>query len=58
MSRGRHSQPPARLTRRGRIVRDMVAGAGVLGVAVFAQPISVAYFSVVLWFGQLTGTTA
>ena len=58
MSRGQHAQPPLRLTRRGRIVRDMVAGAGILGFAVLAQPISEAYFTFVLWFGQVTGTTA
>ena len=47
---------PMRLTRRGRIVRDMTAGAAILSVAVFAQPLSEAYFSTVLWVGQLTGT--
>ena len=58
MSRGRHAQPPVRLTHRGRIVRDMVAGAGLLGVVVLAQPISVGYFTMVAWVGQVTGTTA
>lgn len=55
MSRGRHARP-LRLTRRGRIVRDMAAGTGLLGLVVFAQPISVAYFTFVLWFCQITGT--
>jgi len=58
VSRGRHAQTPLRLTRRGRIVRDMVAGGGILGAVVMAQPISVAYFTAVQWVGQLTGTTA
>jgi hypothetical protein len=47
-----------RLTRRGRIVRDMTAGAAVLSLAVFTQDLSHAYFGAVLWLGQFTGTAA
>jgi hypothetical protein len=38
-----------RLTQRGRIVRDMAAGAAVLTLTVSAQPLSEAYISAVLW---------
>jgi hypothetical protein len=49
---------PLRLTHRGRAVRAMTLGAAILSLAVFAQPLSEAYFSAVLWLGQLTGTAA
>ena len=49
---------PFRLTHRGRVVRDMTTGAAILSLAVFAQPLSEAYFTAVLWLGQLTGTAA
>lgn len=55
MTRVRHAHPPLRLTRRGRIVRDMVAGTGLLGLVVFAQSLSEAYFGFVIWVGQFTG---
>lgn len=42
-------RPPLRLTRRGRVVRDLVAGAACLTAALFGQPISVAFFTAVLW---------
>lgn len=58
MSAHRASAAPLRLTRRGRIVRDMVAGGVALGAAVFAQPISVAFFTAVVWTGQVTGLSA
>lgn len=34
----------------------MVAGGGLLGLVVLAQPISVAYFTAVAWVGQAAGT--
>ncbi|SDN51784.1 hypothetical protein SAMN05660199_00180 [Klenkia soli] len=58
MSRGRHAQPPLRLTRRGRIVRDVVIGALVLALPLFATQLSVAFFTVVVWAGQFAGLTA
>lgn len=58
MSAHRAPAGPLRLTRRGRIVRDLTAGAAVLGFAVLAQPISVAFFTAVLWAGQATGLSA
>lgn len=49
---------PLRLTRRGRVIRDMAVGAAMLSVVVFAQPLSEAYFTAVLWFGEAVGTVA
>ncbi|WP_157519492.1 hypothetical protein [Modestobacter sp. Leaf380] len=58
MSTDRAPAGPLRLTRRGRIVRDMVAGGIALGAAVFAQSISVGFFTAVMWAGQVTGLVA
>lgn len=49
---------PLRLTQRGQVVRDLIAGAAILSAAFFAHPLSEAYFAAVLWFGQVTGATA
>lgn len=49
---------PMRLTQRGRVIRDLTAGAAILSVAVFAHPLSTAYFTAVLWLGHVTGATA
>jgi hypothetical protein len=35
-----------------------VAGAACVAVVIFAQPISEAYFTAVLWSGQFFGTAA
>lgn len=51
-------RPRLRLTRRGRVVRDLAAGAAAFAVVVLAQPLSEAYFTAVLWAGQLIGTAA
>ena len=60
MESPRHRAPrqPPPLTKRGRIVRDMTAGAAILGAAIAAQPISVAFFTAVVWAGQVTGLSA
>lgn len=49
---------PLRLTRRGRVLRDLAAGGSILTVALFAQPISVGYFTAVVWLGHVTGWAA
>lgn len=57
-TRGRHAQPPLRLTRRGRIVRDIVCGTGIASVALFGTQISVAFWTFAVWSGQAVGVVA
>lgn len=40
---------PAKLTRRGRVVRDLLAGGAALAVAVFAQDIAQAFAELTLF---------
>lgn len=48
-------RPPLRLTGRGRVVRALLGGAACLALMMFGQPISVVFFTGVLWFGHLLG---
>lgn len=58
LSRHRATHTPTRLTRRGRIVRDMAAGVVILGATIVAQPVSVAFFTAVVWAGNVSGLSA